>query len=196
MNKRHFITALFCVAIVASTAWAGPRIFQHGLKTIRAITVDYAHHEIHEGNHYVAFHNAPLGSNGKYQLLINTPVNSTGKTVHLVIGTRGSAESNIVLTEAPTVSALGAAHMVVNRNRQSSKTALTAVTLGPTISAIGTILLESHFGSGPQTGGEDRGMNEFNLAQGTFYMINATSEGASNDLSVVLDWYEDSGDAP
>ncbi len=162
----------------------------------RIITVDYAHHEIHEGNNYVAFHNAPLGASGKYQLLINAPEASTGKIVHILIRTRGSAESNIVFTEAPTVSALGAAHLVVNRNRQSSNTALTAVTLGPTITGIGTILLESHFGSGPQVGGEGSFTNEFNLAPGTLYMVNATSEGASNDLSVVLEFYEDLGDAP
>ena len=157
------------------------------------ITIDYAHQMIHDGNHYVAFHNAPLASGGKYQLLINTPTISNGKIVHIIIGTRGSVESNIVLTESPTISNVGSAHTVINRNRNSSNTAGTIVTLAPTITGLGTVLLKSHFGS-HQTGGEDWSVNEFNLLPGAFYLVNATSEAANNDLSVTLDFYEDSGD--
>lgn len=191
--KKLIHTVLLVMAV---SIFLGAAIYSGGHLADRIITVDYAHHEIHEGNHYVAFHNSTLGNNAKYQLLINTPIASTGKSIHLVIGTRGSAESNIVFREGTTVSNVGSAHSLVNRNRNSSNTAGTIITLAPTITGLGNVLMESHFGSGPQVGGEDRGMNEWNLLPGTFYLVNAISEGASNDLSIVLDWYEDNGDAP
>ncbi len=174
----------------------GAQGYTSGRPDDRIITVDYAHHEIHEGTHFVAFHNAPLGNGGTYQLLINTPAASTGKDIHLIIETRGSAESNIVFREGTVVSDVGSAMSEVNRNRTSLNIAGTIITLAPTITSLGEVLMELHFGSGPQMGGDDRSENEWNLAPGTLYLVNATSEAGSNDLSILIDWYEDRGDAP
>jgi hypothetical protein len=162
---------------------------------ILAVTTTYEHHELHEGNRYSTYHQATLASGSAYQLLINTPLAASGKNIHLRILARGSGEGVVTLYEYPTISAIGSAKEEINRNRQSSNTALTEITLTPTITALGNIIMKEHFGSGPIRGGSF-GSDEFVLKAGTFYLINGVSEAAGNDLSIMPDWYEDSGDAP
>lgn len=157
------------------------------------VTVDYPHHEIHGGNHFYAFINSTLANGGKMLILINTPADDF---VHFIYPARASGESHMELWEFTTVSALGSAISSQNRNRNSVNASGTAVTLTPTITGIGNMIADEHWGSGQTIGGMTRSSSEIVLRRSTLYLINAISESANNQIEVIADYYEDSGDAP
>lgn len=170
-------------------------ISNQGANGLLTVSVDYPHHEIHEGNHYLVVRNDTLGSGAKIQMIINTP--DTG-FVHFLCLHRSSGEANIELWRSPTVSALGTALTVSNNNDLFGDNSGVEFTHTPTISNAGTPLPGhyDHFGQGQTTGGASRGDSEVVLRQSTLYLINATSEAASNDVTVKGSFYIDSGDAP
>lgn len=156
-------------------------------KTKAVVFIQSDHHEVHEGESFVVSGQTSLGSAETLKILIVT----AAKEAHLEIFARSSGETNYKLYESPTYSAAGSATTEVNRNRGSSETATVVVTTAPTTSANGTQLYESHWGASVRSGGEERGLNEWVLAANTAYMILITSEAAGNDVSYVLDWYEE-----
>ncbi|MFA5584609.1 MAG: hypothetical protein WDA09_10385 [Bacteriovoracaceae bacterium] len=103
---------------------------------------------------------------------------------------RSTGEANIEIYEDPTITDNGTEQTPVNRNRKSTNTAGLDVFLTPTASDNGNLLMQEHFGAGQFGGGEVRGANEFVLKDTKKYLIVVTSEAASNDVTVVLDWYE------
>ena len=121
--------------------------------------------------------------------------------ITLILG-RSSGEANICIWEGRTWDTnTGTRHPVYNRNRNSANTTtlledsngtFTAgnVNLNPDNPTSGTCIYDEHFGSGQSRGGATTGRNEFILKQNTTYAITITSEAASNDVELILDWYE------
>jgi len=150
--------------------------------------IEHTHEEIHEGKHFVTTYAAVKNNAETIVLLLTTPDNTA--VAHLLTKLRSSGEANFVLSENPTVSNVGTALTEINRNRNSANTAGVVVTHTPTTSDAGTVIYTEHQGSGQQRGADVRGDNEFVLKQNEQYLLTITSEAASNDLSVILDWYE------
>ena len=202
MNKRYDITLFIVMTVlaaffIASTGAFAAQVFRGGMPANQVISIDFNEHENHEGRQYTAFHNSTLGVGGSYQLLINTPpLSADVAEVHLLVLMRGSAESNIVIHEGTVVSDVGSAKTCINHNRQSGRISKTLITLDPTITSLGDVLIEAHFGSGPNVGGAVRDIHEFILLPNTFYLVNAISESATNQLSILLDFEEHEGTAP
>ena len=197
MKKLVCILALLMIVPLLM----GAQVFKGGKPAGRVITVTYAHHEIHECNHYTTVRNvASLGSGSKMQLVLNTPAAVQGdeNQVHMLIAARGSGEGRYEIWEAPTLSAIGTAMREEQRNQNCLNTAGLEVTHTPTITTPGTHLagLDRHFGAGNIGAGEVRGLNEVLLKPSTLYLVNGVSEAANNDFTLEPDWYEDSGDAP
>lgn len=159
------------------------------------VSTDYAHHENHDGNAYQITNSATLASGAASKIFINTPAASSG-IVHLIYQTRASGEANVKLYEFTEVSDIGTPKIPVNKNRTSSNISATSISLAPTVTALGNLISEAHFGSGQAQGGESRGIHEFVLRPLTSYFLNTVSEAANNDTFTEMDWYEDSGDAP
>lgn len=151
------------------------------------VVISEEHHAVHEGLAYVASGGATLALSAVKDILIATP-NDAENLVHLLIQVRGSGESNVLFYEAPTTS-VGTPVTPRNRNRNASDTTAVTVLDTPTVTAVGTLLLEEHFGSGRQTGGETRSEGEFVLKPNTKYLIRITSEANGNDISWHLHWY-------
>ena len=161
--------------------------------------IAFAHHEIHEGDSFVATADATLATDGTIVLSFRTP--DTAKWSHMTLLARSSGEANVQLVENPTVTlSAGASHPAFNRNRNSatvttlsdSSTAAWvpgSITLGGTQSG-GTMIYEEHFGAGQTRGGATAGRNEFVLKQDEEYAIILTSEANANDCELILDWYE------
>lgn len=194
----NYVTIVICVifalvALMVALGEAGSKVNRGGKRADAIITADYAHHEIHEGNHYVTVHQATIASGASYLLLINTPAN---KDVHLIGAARSTAEAHVELYESPIITALGTSKDEINRNRNSSKVSGTEITLGPTFTNLGAKIFEEHFGSGQNTGSSVRSESEFILKRSTLYIVNSVSEAAGNDVQTCLDYYEDNGDAP
>ncbi len=150
--------------------------------------IDHTHEELHEGNHFVSTYAATKNNAETILLLVTTPDNTA--VAHLITKLISSGECNIVISENPTISNAGTGLTEINRNRNSSKAAGTVITHTPTVSDAGTVIYTEHQGAGQQRGADVRGENEFVLKQNEQYLITITSEAASNDLSVILDWYE------
>jgi len=163
-------------------------------------TIEYPHHEIHEGNAFIAFAQATINSDATITIVIKTP--NTAKWFHIVPFSRATGEANLCVYEGSTVDAeTGSQLDIFNRNRNSStesgsidtSTATPTpnkATLDPTIGALGTCIYAEHFGSGQVTGGASVNRNEFDLAPNTVYSFQITSEAASNDCDLILNWYE------
>jgi len=156
------------------------------------ITVDFPHHEIHEGDHYMSGGTVTLGLGGVLDVLVTTP--DTTKWAHLEGLVNSSGAANVLFYEGATVSDNGSTALAVNRNRNSENTAAVIISTGPTVSSPGSVLYPSLMGVGQNSGGLIRSEDEFILRQNTLYVIRITSEAASNRINWRLDWYEHTND--
>lgn len=154
-------------------------------------TIDYPHHEIHEGTHYIASYAVDLGNGATHYVLISTP--DTTVEPHITINVISEAEAQFDLYETVTYAAVGTAVAAYNRNRRSANTASILVYHTPTTpSVVGATLLQTkHWGAGKTTGADVRGSNEFILARNTKYFLLITNATTSNNyITWWLDWYE------
>ncbi|MCP3684643.1 MAG: hypothetical protein GY861_18405 [bacterium] len=204
MNIKDTFLIIGCVltglalAGVGSAAYLPPGTDQ---STGATNIVEYAHHEIHGGSSYmVGSYDPDLDNGEKIIVAFKTP--NTTKWLHLLILVDNSSESTLELLEAPTITNdTGTDLVVYNRNRNSGNTsgalnikaspAAGFATLGPTITATGTVIEAQMVGSGKEkVGGETRGTSEFVLKQNTIYAIRLTALADNGSANVLLDWYE------
>ena len=165
-------------------------------------TIDYGHHEIHEGESYTLSLNDPsLGIDETLIAAFKTP-NTPNKWVHLIalVNTSGAAKFDTL--EAPTITVdTGSDLTVFNRERNSTnisgvKTIETIpevgeVTQDPTITDDGTILRTDSLGVGNnKTPGETRDVSEWILKEDTIYAFRLTSLATGNIVQMNLIWYE------
>lgn len=153
-------------------------------------TIDYAHHEIHEGSSFTASFQQDIANGGNMDILIVTP-NST-KYAHFTYALEVELETNMFLYEGAIATA-GAAVVAYNRDRNNLTAATVVVTSTPTgITTGSTIIRQNHYGTGKTAGGDDRTVNEFILKKNTKYLLRLTNlvANATNYCSVRLNWYE------
>lgn len=152
-------------------------------------TVEYAHHEIHEGDHYFVKGWMDLTNAQVFDFLATTP--DTLKWAHMLVAFSSESEAHVTIYEGTTTSADGTAVTAVNRNRNSTNTAGLVVTHTPTITDVGTQIVSYKMGSMQKSGGEARGNNELILKQNTKYLIRITNDTALNNwFDYLADWYE------
>lgn len=153
------------------------------------ISITQSHHEIHIGESFSLYDVNDIAGSGNRTLTIYTPNASMGY-VHLVFDVESEAEADFELYEGSVLSNNGTALTPYNRNRTSSNTALTVIEHTPTITSLGTLLAQRHWGSGRGVGGGDRGTDEWILQANTRYLIRVTNSVASaNHYSLKMVWY-------
>lgn len=153
------------------------------------VSIDFAHHEIHEGDHYFIKNFTIISGSGVLDFLAVTP--NTTKWAHMLVQFSFEAEANIVIYEGATTSADGSAVISYNRNRNSANTAAVILYTGPTVTTTGTQISAYKTGSGKLTGGESRASAELILKQNTKYLIRVTNDTVSNNwVDYLADWYE------
>lgn len=152
------------------------------------LTMDYPHHEVHEGDAYAYCENNTLNNGNVRKIHLKTA--NTEKWNHLIIGIRGSGEFNYKLHEAPTIVSAGTAVTPRNRNRNKPDAAAMSAYHTPLHSTSGTKICEVHAGNGNNTPGDDRSTQEWILKKGTSYILFVTSEAVSNDINIDLNWYQ------
>ena len=184
------------------------RVDDDTVKNIRAdqstealITIDYAHHDLHEGSMYHVHTSAAGGSGTKATISFTTP--DTTQYFHLVFFYRSNVESLFTMGEGATVTAVsGADYLARNRNRNDADTSTcisagsaggaTYVTTGGTVTNFGATVDQDHFGSGQKTGGAERASNEWVLKRATTYAFEVESQAASSEVGLALTWYQHS----
>lgn len=168
--------------------------------TGHGIRIDHVHAEGHEGSSYQVSNSQTENNDDTIIIAFKTPV--TAPRMHMLLRIRASLEANVVFLEAPAITnGSGTDLTPMNRERASSNTSLVRnieaaptanrVTLDPTITDDGLTIAEEHFGIRQTAGGVSRSEAEWILKANTIYAIRVTSEAASNDLNVALNWYEE-----
>jgi len=176
------------------------------------LTVEYAHHQIHEGKSFSAYYSVTTAATNGHRsgLYLKTPATPN---CHLVVEFSASAAANFSICEAPTIAANTGTHGVViyNRRRSSANTSgvtdnatspadnkVTTLTeaqiAGDGTWATGTVIRTAplQVGTGPfPAGGSDRGSQEYILKPSTAYVFLITNTTASaNTHHILIDWYE------
>ncbi len=154
-------------------------------------SIEYEHHEIHEGHHYVFGHTADGVANAAtVDILIKTT--GCSRVPHLTGEVQSNLQGNISFYEGLTVSADGTTLSINNNNRNSSNVASCTAFHTPTVGAtLGTELFaQSMFGAGRNIGGNVKREREFVLAPDQKYLLRFTSDAASNTVNMILDFYD------
>lgn len=153
------------------------------------MTIDYAHHEIHDGTNFIVESWADVtGAAATYDLGITTP--DTTKWAHLLMNFMAEAGFTITVYEGATFTG-GTPVTAFNSNRNSATAATVAFVLAPTVTVLGTQITSWKIGSGTATGGVGGTRAERILKQNTKYLVRFTKLAAGTDyINYLFDWYE------
>jgi len=154
-------------------------------------TIDSAHHEIHNGDHYKAgFQDTSMATNETITLLFVTP--ASVEWAHWILTAQATGAVVIELYEGATATG-GTPVTRFNRNRNSLNDSTTLVYHTPSVTADGTKIVERWVGNEgfkESVGGEMRGDSEFILKQDTKYLIRLTAVNNGIKGAIGGDWYE------
>jgi hypothetical protein len=158
------------------------------------VSIDYNHHEIHEGNHffyasYITLGNAAVGD---YVLAIGA------KPLHFVFSLSSDIAGFSLLTyENVTANNDGTLITATNNNRTINKLSTAVLRYNPTSIVItGAVLLRSQkvgVGGTPSSrvGGSINRSDEVILKANTKYLLRITNLSTSNnDINIGMTWYE------
>jgi len=158
--------------------------------------VDYAHHEIHEGDAFMHSHRSASATS--INVYLKTP--DTDEHLHMIVIANVAGQYTLEVLEAPTVtSPSGTSSTPYNRNRNSATTptsidnaassAAGKVSVDVTGISGGTTIFIGEFGTGSKSGGEVRSDAEIILKKNTAYVFRTTTAPAASS-SIILSWYQ------
>lgn len=155
------------------------------------ITIDYAHHEIHDGSHFKGgYQDVTMNTNDVINLLLVTP--NTTKYAHFTMTAQSSGAATVELYEGGTITG-GTAVTIWNRDRNSTKVATVKLYHTPSITSDGTKMVTKWIGGTgfrADVSGAVRGDSEFILRKNTNYLIRATANANTIKVAIGADWYE------
>lgn len=158
-------------------------------------TVDYPHHEIHGGDHYIYCESdGDLDNLGVMDILLTTP--NTTKWAHMAFSAYGALHTKFYIYETTTHTA-GASKTAYNNNRNSSNTPGVTLNVSNDDGADGTLIFSREWGidtgegaAAITSGGSARSDAEIILKQNTKYLIRIESLTDNNVVDLCLAWYE------
>lgn len=154
--------------------------------------VDFAHHEIHEGDHYFLQSFDLLTSSGD-SLIFCIDVPDTVKKAHLIVNFGSQATSeyytyvDAVCTGVDTIS-------ITNNDLNSTNQSMLTFMKNPTITNIGTLVEKHSTGSGTNAGTGRVGVagreGEIILKSGSKHIFLFITRANSNVIDYEFSWYE------
>lgn len=164
----------------------------HDNLTEYPVTIDIFHHEIHEGDAYQETGTNSLGSGG--QKLYHIVTANTTTWAHLglsgLITARGAA-GNVAIYHSSVVASEGTGVTLCNMDANTSISHITSVYQDPlSITNTGTLLHREYVASGNKSGGTNVSREEVILKQNASHLLIIESEGANNDISHIIRFYE------
>ena len=157
------------------------------------VGIDYAHHKIHEGDHYKSgYQSTALDTGDTINLLFTTP--NTDKQMHFTLTSQTTGQATVQFFRSPTVTTEGTATTKFNRNENSSNISEMIVKHTNVISSNGNKISEKWIGSDgfkESSGGTTRGNSEIILMKNTQYLILLTAESDGMKGAIGGDWYEE-----
>jgi hypothetical protein len=164
-------------------------------------TIDYAHHEIHDGSSYfICTTNEDFDTAELLNITFTTPA-LTVAGIHILFKVSNTAASRFEILEAPTVTAnSGSALAVYNMNRNSANVTsvksiatvpISGATLTSTVTVDGTVIYTDLAGLGRDGGySEKTHSGEIILKASTTYVFRLTGLADNGLASINLSWYE------
>lgn len=167
--------------------WKGAVTLLRDFITNVLIVIDYVHHEIHKGSHFVISGCDVLGVSDVLEFTITTP--NTIKWSHLLfyISTYGNATLEIF--ENTTNIVAGSTIIPINSNRNNTDSSVNSIKKDPTSVTAGDLLFTFLSGSNKNVGLFSR-ENELILKQNTSYLFRITSNASTNLTCYNGEWYE------
>lgn len=155
--------------------------------------VDYAHNEIHNGDHYCFYdYDTDVDTGAPKYYRITTP--DTTRWCHMIFELYSEGLGTWELFENPTVNAAGTPATLYNNNRNSANTAGLVIAPDATSTADGTRI--GIWRTGQSTGGANRGPSssrndvEFILKQNEDYFLKFTADADNSKTKLGICWYE------
>lgn len=158
-------------------------------------TIEYQHHEIHDGHHFYIQDFVTLGNNGTIEWCLKTPQSVVSKKrAHLTWSVSANKITEIEFFEGGAISGENVV-TPFNSDRHSSIESVLEITQDPsTITSSGEAISRWSFGTGGnilrQVGGAQSRVNEILLRSGETYLFRITSKEADNIVSFGGEWYE------
>lgn len=165
--------------------------YKQDASTEAITTIDYSHHEVHDGSHFFVYLNKDVANGGTYNLTWTAP--NTTKWIHMTIGVNVEGEADVKFYEDVESFTDGTSVTPYNSNRNSGASTITDMVYDATLTLGSAVTLANHvIGSGRSVGGGTRSDNEFVLKQGSIYSIVVTNQvsGSPNETNFSLNWYE------
>jgi len=150
------------------------------------VTMDLAHHEVHEGEHFFlrSYDFVPLNNGLGFLFYLNG-----SDDMHIIIEVFNKIEANYSLIENPTITNNGTKIDYLNRNRNYNDTDSIIIFKNPTFSG-GKYIAKNSFGERRQFGGEARDINELIFKRNTSYVLYVENIGNGiNTINYIFDWY-------
>lgn len=155
------------------------------------VIIETEHHEIHCGDALCCSHVVDLTNGATRDILIVTPV-SASRNYHMYIEVVTESEADFKLYEDTTTSNNGTTLNARNRNRANPVVSESEVGFyhTPTVTGVGTLIEEEHWGSGKGVGGTSRGQNEWIFKNNAKYMIRVTNSTTQNNhIAIKINYY-------
>ena len=159
------------------------------------VTIDYAHHEVHEGHMFIASYKSPEGADVADNGTVILQITTGSRYDHFTFLVSSGGDTEVEVLEAPT-STGGTAIQSVAMNRNGMMTPASSVVHTPSISVAGILiehyLLPGGVGANFSGGGMARKDTEWILKPRTKYAIRATNRaGSGQPMSMIFEWYEE-----
>lgn len=156
--------------------------------TNAVLTIDYAHHEIHDGSSFTTDHTVELGNGAVIDVQLLTP--DSLKYCHLLYTILCELEAEVKVYEGIT-STVGTGLTIYNRDRNSGSASGCVAVHTPSVTGTGVLLRTKHFGTGKAVGGQTHDADEWILKANTKYLFRLTNATTSaNYVTIMLNWYE------
>jgi len=155
--------------------------------------IDYEHHEIHSGSHFIVEGVAVVAANDSLSFGFYTRDTTAWK--HITWSISGTGQTSFSMWENATFDTTsGTAVSAINNNRNSVKTCTCKIRENPTFSVVGDSLLGETFGTttnpATQTPGSATRANEIILKQNAYYRFRLKNGNSTNRISYRAAFYE------
>lgn len=155
------------------------------------VFVDFAHHQVHEGEAYKA--QAIITADTSFEIAVPT-YSPTIRAPHMMIGVNPyDGAVKLEIYENPgSLTGAGATLAARNRNRNSTNVPASGMTITPGTITGGDLLETLFVGAGTRSA-NGRATEEWPLKSGETYRVVVTELTATSQTVVSFDWYEDLG---
>ena len=199
-SKFIFVLSITMIILFSVMIMPGNSFVQYG--TFRALvdlitgantTIDYALHEIHEGDHFYIEGYTTLGNGDSLMIKLVTP--DSVRWAHFTWSVSSSGITTSELYEGATGSMTGGTSMTaLNNNRNSLNASAMTLTSGVLdADTLGTLVSNAKWGLNDRfsaSGGSVSREDELMLRQNTTYLRRFISGTADNIIQFKASWYE------